>query len=128
MQLQADIEQAWKCKLHHLPHLFSVDFYAERDDNLVAWLEVKQRSCSSTKYATVFMNIGRKFRHLEALSLTAPAMFVVRWSDGVTKYINVKDVAPDWQSIGGENNRWGAGQHDYEPVYEIPISVMKPLS
>ena len=128
IQLQADIEKAWDCKLHHLPHLYHVDFYAERDDNLVAWVEVKQRSCSSTKYRTVFMNTGKKFRHLNALSNTAPAMFVVRWADGVTKYIDVTDVHPDWLGIGGENNRWGQGEHDHEAVFEIPISLMKPLS
>ena len=126
-QLQSDIENAWDCKLHHLPHLYHVDFYAERADDLVAWVEVKHRSCSSTQYPTVFMNKGKKFRHLEALSSIAPALFVVRWSDGVTKYLNVTDVNTDWLSVGGENNRWGEGQHDHEPVFEIPIDLMKPL-
>ena len=128
IQLQADIEKAWDCKLHHLPHLYHVDFFAERNDDLVAWIEVKQRSCSSTQYPTVFMNTGKKFRHLNALSNTAPAFFIVRWADGVTRYIDVTNVEPDWLGIGGENNRWGQGHHDFEPVFEIPIMFMKPLS
>ena len=125
--IKTDIEKAWDCKLHHLPHLYHVDFYAERDDDLVAWIEVKQRSCTSTQYPTVFMNTGKKFRHLSALASTAPAFFVVRWADGVTRYISVADVHPDWLTVGGENNRWGRGQHDYEPVFEVPITLMKTL-
>lgn len=128
LQLQADIQKAWDCKLHHLPHLYHVDFYAERADDIVAWIEVKQRSCTSTQYPTVFMNTGKKYKHLMALSQTAPAIFVVRWSDGVTKYLDVSDVHPDWLSVGGENNRWGQGQHDHEPVFEVPIILMKFLS
>ena len=126
-QLKHDLETAWDCTLHHLPHLYHVDFFAQREDNLVAWVEVKQRSCTSTQYETVFMNKGKKFAHLRALSVTAPALFVVRWSDGVTRFINVADVEEGWLGFGGEANRWGAGEHDFEQVFEIPIGRMEQL-
>jgi hypothetical protein len=125
--LKRDLEQAWECNLHHMPHLYHVDFYAERSDNLVAWVEVKQRSCTSTQYATVFMNRGKKFKHLLALSQTAPAFFVVRWADDVTRFIDVAEVVPEWLSVGGEANRWGPGEHDFESVFEIPITEMRLL-
>jgi hypothetical protein len=126
-QLKADLETAWNCTLHHLPQYYHVDFFAERDHALVAWVEVKHRNCTSTQYPTVFMNVDRKFRHLIAHSETAPAFFVVRWSDGVTRFIDVCDVKPEWLGEGGENDRWGPGEHDMEAVFLIPIQEMRAL-
>ena len=94
---------------------------------LVAWVEVKQRSCASDQYRTVFMNVGKKFEHLVALSVVAPAFFVVRWADGVTRFIDVADVDSGWIGVGGEHDRWGAGRHDLEPVFEIPVERMRVL-
>jgi hypothetical protein len=125
--LKADLEKAWDCTLHHLPQFYHVDFFAERDGKLKAWVEVKHRNCASTKYPTVFMNRDRKFHHLTAHSYTARSVFVVRWSDGVTRYIDVADVREDWLGVGGEKDRWGPGQHDVEPVFEIPIDEMRVL-
>jgi hypothetical protein len=125
--IKADLEKAWKCTLYHLPMYYHVDFFAERDNKLVAWVEVKQRNCSSTQYSTVFMNVDRKFRHLISHSETAPAFFVVRWADGVTKFIDVCDVKPEWLGEGGENDRWGPGEHDVEAVFLIPIDEMRVL-
>ena len=125
--IKQDLERAWRCTLHHLPHLYHVDFYAERDDKLLAWVEVKQRSCTSTKYPTVFLNRDKKYKHLIAHAHTALAFFVVRWADGVTRYMNVFDVRQEWLGVGGEHNRWGDGGHDLESVFEIPIDEMKVL-
>ena len=125
--LKADLEKAWDCTLHHLPQFYHVDFFAERDGKLKAWVEVKHRNCASTQYPTVFMNRDRKFHHLTAHSYTARSVFVVRWSDGVTRYIDVADVREEWLGVGGEMDRWGPGQHDVEPVFEIPIDEMRVL-
>jgi len=125
--LKADLEKAWDCTLHHLPQFYHVDFFAERDGVLKAWVEVKHRNCTSTKYPTVFMNRDRKFHHLTAHSYTARSVFVVRWSDGVTRYIDVADVREEWLGVGGERDRWGPGLHDVEPVFGIPIDEMRVL-
>jgi Holliday junction resolvase-like predicted endonuclease len=125
--LKADLEKAWDCTLHHLPQFYHVDFFAERDGELKAWVEVKQRNCTSTQYPTVFMNVDRKFKHLIAHAETAPAYFVVRWSDGVTRFIDVRDVRPEWLGEGQENNRWGEGQHDREAVFHVPIDEMRVI-
>ena len=123
--LKADLERAWGCKLHHLPQFYHVDFFAEREGVLVAWVEVKQRNCTSTQYPTVFMNVDRKFKHLIAHAETAPAYFVVRWSDNVTRFIDVRDVRSEWLGEGQESNRWGVGEHDREAVFLIPIDEMR---
>ena len=125
--LKADLEKAWDCILHHLPQFYHVDFFAERDGVLKAWVEVKHRNCTSTQYPTVFMNRDRKFHHLTAHSYTARSVFVVRWSDGVTRYIDVADVREEWLGVGGERDRWGPGLHDVEPVFGSPIDEMRVL-
>ena len=123
--IQKLLEDKWACTLHPLPHLYHVDFYAERDNNLVAWIEVKQRNIDSTKYPTVFLNREKKFLHLKKLSFAQPAFFVVRWADQVTRFIEINKVREEWLSYGGENDRWGAGRNDYEYLYEIPINEME---
>ena len=124
LTLKKLLEDKWHCTLNELPHLYHVDFYAERDDKLVAWIEVKQRSINSYQYSTVFLNKDKKYRYLVGLSFSEPAFFVVRWADGVTKFIDVSKVRDEWLSYGGENNRWESGANDYEPVYKIPIEEM----
>ena len=125
--LKEFLEAKWLCTLHELPHLYHVDFYAERDNKLVAWVEVKQRSTNSDQYPTVFLNRDKKYKYLLGLSFAEPALFVVRWADGVTKFIDVAKVRDEWLSYGGENNRWGPGENDYEAVYEIPIHEMEEV-
>lgn len=122
------IEQAWNCKLYHLPHLFHVDWFAERDDNLVAWIEFKRRTCASTDFETVFLNVDRKYKTLTQLSSVAPAFFVVAWSDNVMRYVNVADVDVSRVIVSGERDRWGDGLHDFEDLIEVPVSEMRLLS
>ena len=119
------IEDGWACKLHDLPHLFYVDWYAEREDKLIAWIEFKQYRQKSFDREHVWMNVNRKYKTLSGLSSVAPAFYFVRFDDGVLKYINVKNVGQYEIIEAGEYNRWGPGKHDLEPVYNIPIAEMK---
>lgn len=124
---QALIEQAWNCQLHHLPALFHVDWYAERGDKLVAWVEFKQRKLPSTQMLYVILNVNKKYKHLMALSQVAPAFFVVKWADGVIKYIDIKKVDATTTHMMGEYNRWGDGRHDLEECIRVPIADMTLL-
>jgi hypothetical protein len=124
---QQVIEQKWNCRLHHLPHLFHVDWFAERGDNLVAWIEFKQRTCTSTQFETVFLNVDRKYKTLSALSVVAPSFFVVAWADGVMRYVNISDIDVSRVTVSGERNRWGEGRHDFENLIQIPIKDMRLL-
>lgn len=124
-EIQRYLEERWNCVLHPLPHLYHVDFFAERDNQLVAWVEVKRRSNASTTYPTVFLNRDKKFIHLKGLSFAQPAFFVVRWADGVTRFIEVNKVRDEWLGFGGERDRWGVGRDDFEAVFEIPVDEME---
>lgn len=126
-EVQPILERAWDCTLTHLPQFFHIDWFAEREGHLIAWVEFKQRNVSSTQYETVFLNVDRKYRTMAALSMVAPAFFVVRWSDGVIRYINVADVDDARVTFSGERDRWGIGRHDFENLIEIPIAEMMEI-
>jgi hypothetical protein len=130
LEVKEIIEQAWDCQLHHLPHLFSVDWYAERNDKLMAWIEFKQRKLTKSEGDSVWLNVAKKYKTLKALSETAPAIFVVRFDSGEIKYINLADIDSSKRVIGGEKNRiWADGsvKDDFEEMILIPISKMKTL-
>lgn len=122
-----EIQEKWQCKLTHLPHLFHVDWMAERNDKLVAFIEFKQRTYKASDKPFVHLNTAKKYKYLSMLSYTAPAFFVVRFADGVTKYINVNHIDDSKRVIAGEYNRWGPGKHDLEEMIVIPLSQMTDL-
>jgi hypothetical protein len=62
-----------------------------------------------------------------ALSQVAPAFFVVKWADGVIKYIDITKVDATTTHLMGEYNRWGEGRHDLEECIRVPIANMTPL-
>ena len=127
IQVKALMESAWNCKLHHFPHLFAVDWYAERDDKIKAFVEFKQRSFKSTERKIVHLNTAKKFWALSRFSYIAPAFFVVRFADGVVKFIDVSKVDDQKREIAGEYNRWGPGKHDLEEMICVPIADMIEL-
>lgn len=126
-RIAAEIEQAWQCKLTHLPHLFHVDWFAERKDKLVAFIEFKQRTYAASEKPYVHLNTAKKYRYLSGLSYIAPALFVVRFADGVTKWVNVADIDDSARVTAGEYNRWGPGKHDLEEMILIPLEEMNDL-
>ena len=123
----SEIQDKWDCKLTHLPHLFHVDWMAERKNKLVAFVEFKQRTYAASNRPYVHLNTAKKYRYLSMLSYVAPAFFVVRFADGVTKFINVKDIDDSKREISGEYNRWGPGKHDLEEMIIIPLRDMNDL-
>lgn len=126
-RVAAEIEEKWNCKLTHLPHLFHVDWMAERNDKLVGFIEFKQRTYKASEKPYVHLNTAKKYRHLSMLSYTAPAFFVVRFADGVTKWVNVNDIDDSHRTVSGEYNRWGEGKHDLEEMIIIPLRDMNDL-
>lgn len=123
----AEIEQKWNCKLTHLPHLFHVDWMVERNDKLVGFIEFKQRTYKAAEKPYVHLNTAKKYRYLSALSYTAPALFVVRFADGVTKWINVSEIDDNNRTVSGEYDRWGPGKHDLEEMIVLKLEDMNDL-
>lgn len=113
------------CTIRPFADLSPVDWYAETDGRLTGVLELKCRSHPSTKYRTVYLNV-RKWLALMLASngLGVPAMFVVRFEDGV-KWVNVADVPAHNVRIGG--CAFKRKESDVEPLIEVPVSLMTDI-
>jgi len=123
-EVRAVIEREWNCDLHHFGRLCPVDFYAIRDGRLVGLVEVKSRSHASDKFPTVFLNVRKWLALSMAQSgLGVPAMFVVRFTDGV-RFIPVGAVNASAVRIGGAA-AVVKSHTDIEPVIEVPVAEMR---
>ena len=120
-------ENAWRCDLHRFGQLSAVDWYATRVGRMVGVLELKSRTHESDRYPTVFLNV-RKWLALQlaATGLGLPALFVVRFTDGV-RWIRLADVNARAVRIGGTRHIVKS-RSDVEPVIDIPISTLSILA
>jgi len=119
------LEAAWDCKVHSFARLSALDFYIEKDLDIVAMLELKSRSHPSTQYPTVFLAL-RKWLALMLAGLGAGVspLFVVRFTDGV-RWINAGEVDPRALRLAGHRNP--RTRQDVEPLIDVPIADMRPL-
>lgn len=122
----AMLSAAWKCEIRPFGMLCPVDFYALRDNRVVGVLELKTRAHERTMYPTVFLNV-RKWLALKLASygMGCTAIFVVRFTDGLF-FIPVDKVPVGRVSIGG-TKELVKSHTDIEPVFEIPIELLKEL-
>lgn len=122
----SQIQQQWDCQLFRFGALAPIDWYSKRLDRLVGVLELKSRSHESTKYPPVFLNV-RKWLALTLAStgLGVPAIFVVRFTDGI-QWIPVNEVEASRVRIGGCSRRVKS-DNDVEPVIEVAVNKLRPL-
>jgi hypothetical protein len=120
------IEAAWRCRLSWFGCLAAIDWYAERDGRVVGVLELKSRSHESSQFPTVFLNV-RKWLSLQlaAIGLCCPAIFVVKFTDGI-RWIPVRDIEAGQARVMG-CVRMVKSASDHEPVIDVPIAAMKRL-
>lgn len=122
------IEQRWSVQVHRFGKLCPIDFYATKHGRMVAVIETKSRSTPSTQYPTVFLNVRKWLAlGLAQAGLGSPALFFVRWSDGVIRYIKFNDIDARKVSMGG-CKKVVKSTTDYEPQIEIPVSSMNQIS
>jgi hypothetical protein len=123
VELARMLEGKWNCEVRRFGRLCSLDFYILRDGRLVGVAELKSRTHATTTYPTVYLNLRKWLAlSLAAMGLGCPALFVVRFTDGV-RYINVNDIDARQVSFGG--CRQVVKSHtDREPVIEVPVVSM----
>ena len=125
------IEECWGCKLHRWPDLHPIDWYAEADGRMVAMLEMKGRTHTSTHFPTVFLNF-RKWSVMMAQCSMAklPAIFVVRFTDEI-RWVPLPRINPNatngYIRIAGCSERVKSDT-DIEPIIEVPVRDMLPLT
>lgn len=119
----ADIlEREWNCTLRKFGKLDPIDFWAERDGEVVAFCEVKCRNIPSTQYHTVYVTL-RKFLDLlrakEWSQGTSRAFVVLCWTDAVG-YLEVSKLPPGRLSV--LRRIYHRAENDTEPAFEVPVS------
>lgn len=126
-QARLMIEPTWRCRLHHLPKFGPIDWYASRDNALVAHLEIKGRNHDSKRFETVFFNL-RKWLPLTLarFHLNVPSLFVVKFTDRLL-YIDVGLIDTRPIVMGGTKRIVKSGT-DIEPVILVPIASMKDVA
>jgi hypothetical protein len=116
---------AWACEIRSYGGKDHIDYYAIRDEETVAFMELKARKVPHNKYPTVFLAL-RKWIALALVTVGTgkPAFYIVRFTDGI-RYINVMDVDPKRLSIGGNSRNRAA--NDIEVMIEVPITALEVL-
>lgn len=127
-EVKAMIERAWKVELHRYGgHFSEIDWYAVRDGQPVANVELKSRSHASSLHKTVFLNLRKWIILMVAHAGTGLVpIYVVRFTDKVM-WIDVRTVDAREIKMGGLKHRV-KGQSDIEPVIEVPVASMRTLT
>lgn len=117
------LEAAWGVKLHRFPRLHAVDWYAEREDRLVGYAEIKVRTTTADTYPTVFLSL-RKYASLTLIEHATgiPSTFVAGFACGSLLWIRTRDVDARAVTMGGRADR--GLRMDREPMVEVPIADM----
>lgn len=124
--IQALVEEKWNCQVLPFGQLCPVDYYAIRDGRIVGVLEIKARQHESGKYPTVFLNVRKWLAlRLASLGMNCPAVFVVRFTDGIY-YIPVDEIDTKQMTLGGTHGIVKS-HTDREPVIHVPVASMKRL-
>lgn len=117
------LEAAWAVKLHRFPRLHSVDWYAERADELVGYVEIKTRTVTADHYPTVYLSM-RKYLSLHWLEQATgiAGTFVAGFACGSLRWIRIRDVDARDVRIAGRSDR--GRPEDREPMILVPIPDM----
>lgn len=123
----AILERAWGLKLHRYEPFDEIDWYAARNGMTVAFIELKTRSHPSTQFPTVFLNYRKYLALFTSWQATGKkCIFVVQFSDGI-RAVNVLDINATSLPIRG-CRRIVKSPLDIEPVIEVPVCSMVPIS
>jgi hypothetical protein len=121
------LEAAWDCKLHSFGLLAPIDFFAVRNDRMVALIEVKGRTHPSHRFTTTWLNVGKYQKMLSySICMDLPAIFVVKFTDGVFR-VTLDEIDARRHAVREckRINQDGPPSKYLEPVIEIPIAQLR---
>jgi len=118
------LEARWDCRLHKLPKQYRMDYFVTRGGKGFAFVEVKCRTHSSTRYKTLMLSLSK---HMAAKTMShatgLPVLLVVRYTDA-TRFVSLTDEFP--MSMGGRTAT-ARDERDLEPIIQIPTERMSDL-
>jgi|TARA_R110000803_G_scaffold82942_5_gene149127 hypothetical protein len=113
------ISMRWNCKLHKLPLQYHLDFAAERDGEIVAFMEFKCRTFEMDKFPTFMISMSKMMTARLLFGVSGKDTYlIVKWTDKIARcdIIHCKyDVA-----MGGRRDR--GDWQDVDPCCYIPLS------
>jgi len=118
------ISAAWNTKLNKIPIKYRVDYAAERNGKIVAWIEVKCRTYNMNDFDTFMLSLDKYNASVELGKITnLPVTLVVRWKDkiGYADLLHCRGVI----KMGGRKDR--GDPQDVEPAVYIPIEDFREL-
>jgi Holliday junction resolvase-like predicted endonuclease len=121
------LEKKWNCKIRKFGKLDPIDWWAERNNKVVAFIELKCRNVPSTKYDTVFVTLRKWLDLLRAREWSfdeVSSLIVIRWTDRIG-YYDVTQIPPGNLSV--LRRREHRAEQDVEPAWEIPIKNFKTI-
>lgn len=110
------------CDYEKLPIAYKADYAFLRDGEIVAFIEIRCRNVAHDEYPTIMLSL-LKWHDVNAMAKAAgvPAMFVVRYTDGV--YAIPFREMPDEITMGGRALQ--RDSRDREPVVHYNVSRMR---
>lgn len=119
-RMQRTLEARWKIKLHRYPDLYALDWWAERDRRVTAFLEGKGYNFSSEQFPRYYLAL-RKWTALQlnCVGTGLPGCFVCGWTDCLT-FIDIQQVDPRQCEVGGRRDR--GLPNDIEPIIMVPAN------
>lgn len=118
------ISAAWNTKLNKIPIKYRVDYAAERNGKIVAWIEIKCRTNDMNDYETYMLSLDKYNASIELGKVTnLPVTLVVKWNDkiGYADLLHCRGVI----KMGGRVDR--GDPQDVEPAVFIPIEDFREL-
>jgi len=118
-RVAANLSTLWKADFHKLPRSYHVDWMACRDNQTVAFAELKCRQNERLAYPTFMISLAKWMRGKElAKEAGVPFIIIVDWTDG-TFFLKVQNQ-PVTYGFGGRKDR--NDLQDMEPVVFIDTS------
>jgi hypothetical protein len=111
------LSKKFNCTFRKMPIKYGLDYAALRNGRVVAFIEIKCRTCRSDKYDEYMISLHKVMAAAKLSSTTnLPCFLVVAWTDAIG-YTHIS--APSVE-FGGRQDR--NDEDDIEPVALIPIS------
>jgi len=118
-QLADEISNRWNCDLHKLPLQYHLDYVAERDKEIRAFLELKCRTFEMDKYPTFMISLSKMMWSKLLFGASGKETFlIVRWTDKIAR---CDLLHCDYKvAMGGRRDR--GDWQDIDPCCYIPLS------
>tara|TARA_R110000796_G_scaffold197524_1_gene313856 strand:+ start:1095 stop:1523 length:429 start_codon:yes stop_codon:yes gene_type:complete len=119
------LESRWDCRLHKLPKQYRMDYFATRGGVGLAFIEVKCRTHSSTRYKTLMLSLAKYMAAKTMGQATGLPVFLVSRYTDATKFVSL--MQDDFPMSMGGRTATSRDERDLEPIIQIPTERMSDL-